>query len=76
MKLIGDLKKQVEQAKNKEEAKDIIKNAGMLLTDSELDEITDAGFFGGVTPRTYGVCICGRRGKVGNLCPNCGSYFN
>ena len=55
MKLIGDLKKQVEQAKNKEEAKDIIKNAGMLLTDSELDEITDASFFWGVTPRTYGV---------------------
>lgn len=36
MKLIGKLKKQVEDAKNKEEEKDIIAEAGMELTMDEL----------------------------------------
>ena len=31
MKLIGDLKEKVENAKTKEEARDTIKEAGMLL---------------------------------------------
>ena len=34
------LKKQVEETKNKEEAKELIENAGMLLTDEELDNVT------------------------------------
>ncbi len=37
MKLIGNLKKQVEETKNKEEAKEVIEKAGMELTDDELD---------------------------------------
>ncbi len=37
MKLIGELKKQVEETNSKEEAKEIIENAGMELTDKELD---------------------------------------
>ncbi len=40
MKLIGNLKKQVEETKNKEEAKEVIEKAGMELTDEELDLVT------------------------------------
>lgn len=39
MKLVGNLKKLVEQTKNKEEAKDVIGEAGMLLTDDELNNV-------------------------------------
>ena len=39
MKLIGELKKQVESTNTKEEAKDVIKKAGMELTDDELDNV-------------------------------------
>lgn len=39
IKLVGDLKKQVEETKNKEEAKDILEKAGMELTDEELDQV-------------------------------------
>lgn len=37
MKLTRNLKKQVEQADTKNEKKDIIENAGMLLNNDELD---------------------------------------
>ena len=40
MKLVGNLKKQVEETKNKEEAKEVIEKAGMELTDEELDQVT------------------------------------
>ncbi len=43
MKLIGELKKQVEGTNNKEEAKELIEDAGMLLTDDELDWVTGGG---------------------------------
>ena len=43
MKLVGELKKQVEETKNKEEAKELIENAGMLLTDDELDNVAGGG---------------------------------
>ena len=36
MKLLGNLKKQVENADSREEAREIIKSAGMMLTDDEL----------------------------------------
>ena len=39
MKLIGKLKNQVDNAQNKEEAKEIIAEAGMLLDDDELDKV-------------------------------------
>ena len=39
MKLIGNLKKNVENAETKEEAKEAIKKAGMLLDDDELDKV-------------------------------------
>lgn len=40
MKLTGHLKKQVEQAEGKEEARSLIEKAGMELTDEELDAVT------------------------------------
>ena len=43
MKLIGKLKKQVEDANNKEEARDIIANAGMELNMGELEMVTGGG---------------------------------
>ena len=39
IKLIGNLKKQVEETKNKEEAKEVIEKAGMELTDEEFDKV-------------------------------------
>ncbi len=39
MKLIGKLKDKVEKAATPEEAKEIIKDAGMELTDEEIDQI-------------------------------------
>ncbi len=44
MKLIGNLKKQVEETNSREEAKEIIEDAGMLLTDEELDNVTGGNF--------------------------------
>ena len=39
MKLIGKLKNEVESAPTKEEKKEAIEKAGMLLTDDELNQV-------------------------------------
>ena len=39
MKLVGELKDKVEKAETKGEAKEIIKDAGMDLTDEELEQV-------------------------------------
>jgi hypothetical protein len=52
MELTGNLKSQVETANSKEEAKTIIENAGMKLTDDELDAV--AGGAGFQHPGTVG----------------------
>lgn len=39
MELIGKLKEQVEKAENKEQAKELIAEAGMELTDEKLDQV-------------------------------------
>ena len=39
MKLIGDLKKKVDEANTKGEAKELIANAGMELTEEEMDAV-------------------------------------
>ena len=44
MKLIGELKEKVVQAATKEEAKKAIKDAGMDLTDEELELVSGAGY--------------------------------
>ena len=43
MKLIGNLKKQVEKAATKNERKSLIGKAGMLLTDDELEQVSGGG---------------------------------
>ena len=40
MKLTGDLKKQVEKAESKDEKKSLIENAGMELTDEEMNQVS------------------------------------
>ena len=45
MKLVGDLKDKVEKAENLEEAKEIIKDAGMELTDEEMDQVAGGRAF-------------------------------
>ena len=39
MKLIGELKKKVENAKDMKEAKEVIEDAGMKLTEEELEKV-------------------------------------
>jgi len=39
MKLIGNLKKQVDQTESREEARSLIEKAGMLLEDDELENV-------------------------------------
>ena len=56
MKLIGDLKKKVEKTSTKEEAREAIANAGMLLDDDELEQVS-----GGKTTASYWFCNCGKR---------------
>ena len=48
MKLTGNLKKQVESAPTKEEKREAIKQASMLLSDDELDQVA-GGVPGGRT---------------------------
>ena len=51
MKLIGKLKEKVEKAENKEEAKKLITEAGMELTEDELDMVA-GGRLNPVPPET------------------------
>ena len=89
MKLTGNLKKQVEQAKSKDEARDLIENAGMLLDDSELSAVAGGVFpvSGNSTtrflyPDDYCSCDNPEAGESvdGNQlhtvrCKNCGKYI-
>ena len=43
MELIGNLKKQTEQTCSKEETGEIIEEAGMKLTDDELETVSGGG---------------------------------
>ncbi len=45
MKLVGELKNKVEKAESKDEKKSLIENAGMELTDEELEIVS-----GGANP--------------------------
>ena len=46
MQLTGELKQKVEKAENKEEAKNAIAKAGIILSDDELDQVSGgAGFY-------------------------------
>ena len=84
MKLIGELKKQVESTATKEEAKDVIANAGMELTDDELEMVTGGGI-GNSVPKGILKCLCDNRyvgisgydcnGHYLEICGNCGGYI-
>ena len=76
MKLIGNLKKQVEETKNKEEAKEVIEKAGMELTDDELDQV--AGGRSGAGTLGFEKLYCDRCGKEGprNRSCGCGGIFS
>ena len=50
MKLVGKLKDKVEKSESKEEVKELIKDAGMELTDEELDQVAGGGEFTGYDP--------------------------
>ena len=43
MKLVGKLKDNVAKAETKEEVKQLIEDAGMLLDDQELDQVCGGG---------------------------------
>ena len=43
MKLVGELKKEVEKIETKEGKKEAIKKAGMELSDEELDQVVAGG---------------------------------
>jgi len=45
MKLTGNLKKQVEKAETKEEKKKLLEDAGIKLTDDELDKVAGGGLY-------------------------------
>ena len=44
MKLTGELKEKVEKTESKEEAKKAIEDAGMILDDTELDQVAGGSF--------------------------------
>ena len=51
MKLTGELKEKVEQAEkaeSKEEVKQTVKEAGMILSDAELDQVSGGGGIGDI----------------------------
>ena len=80
MKLIGDLKKLVEETNSKEEAKEVIENAGMLLSDDELDNVV-GGASGnneenGCGGLAYCHCPYGKPGPYGQTCSTCGYQYN
>ncbi len=59
MKLTGNLKKQVEKAGTKGEKKSLIENAGMLLNDDELEQVS--GGSGGEQKVTADCYYCGTK---------------
>ena len=44
MKLIGELKEKVEKAESKEQARILIEEAGIELTDEEMDQVAGGRF--------------------------------
>lgn len=54
MKLTGELKEKVEKTENKEKTEKVIKEAGMELTDDELNQVAGGGAYGEL------------RGEIGN----------
>ena len=69
MKLTGNLKKQVEKAETKDEKKSLIENAGMLLSDDELENVAGGKSNLYKTYEIYCAGVVARNGKV--ITPGC-----
>ena len=69
MKLTGDLKKQVEKAETKNEKKSLIENAGMLLSDDELENVAGGKSNLFKPYEIYCAGVVARNGKV--ITPGC-----
>ena len=52
MKLVGELKNNVEKAKTIEDAKKLIQDAGMELTDEEMNEVSGGETYPPIRPRS------------------------
>ena len=79
MKLTGNLKKQVEATATKDEAREAIRRAGMVLDDAELDTVmggidSTAGQPGGQNEEKR-CSKCGQTSAllINGLCPECQS---
>lgn len=67
MKLTGNLKNQVEATTTKDEARETIRNAGMILDDTELDQVT-----GGLIDFSLGADSTTPTGDAGEyFCKSC-----
>ena len=77
MKLTGKLKEHDEQAETREEAKKVIGEAGISLTDEELDQVSGGTWksINDCPPGTVEVTddIFTNEGRHLNICPNCDS---
>ena len=69
MKLTGNLKKQVEKAESKQEKKSLIENAGMLLSDDELENVAGGKSNAYNTYEIYCAGVVACNGKV--ITPGC-----
>ena len=69
MKLTGNLKKQVEKAETKDEKKSLIENAGMLLSDDELENVAGGKSNLFKPYEIYCAGVVARNGKV--ITPGC-----
>ena len=69
MKLTGNLKKQAEKAETKDEKKSLIENAGMLLSDDELENVAGGKSNLFKPYEIYCAGVVARNGKV--ITPGC-----
>ena len=69
MELTGNLKKQVEKAETKDEKKSLIENAGMLLSDDELENVAGGKSNLFKSYEIYCAGVVARNGKV--ITPGC-----
>ena len=75
MKLIGNLKKRVDQATDIAEKKSLIEKAGMQLTDDEMEQVAGgANFFS--YEKNCPFCEKIAKVKMGESCPRCGWTYN
>ena len=71
MKLIGNLKKKVDNAQTNEEVRDAIKKAGMLLDDDELEQISGGAKDPDSRVDTREGNELERKGEIEHLCSFC-----